>query len=156
MAQLVAIWGPSAGKHYPLEQTDYVLGRSFNCDIVVGDLNVSRRHARVSPEGDDQFWVEDLGSGNGTYVNDAPINRHQLVATDVIRIGGTSFRFEPTQKQQWAEDVLTVMADAMDGNSLFPVTLPPGSAGSGMSSASGSIDGSAARAAKPRTSTYPP
>lgn len=156
MAQLVAIAGPSAGKHYPLEQTEYVLGRSFNCDIVIGDLNVSRRHARVSPAGNDQFWVEDLGSGNGTYVNDAPVNRHQLEATDVIRIGGTSFRFEPEQKQQWAEDVLTVMADAMDGNSLFPSTIPPVSAGSGMSSASGSIDGAAAEATKPKTSTYPP
>lgn len=125
MAHLVAIRGPSSGKQYPLENNEVILGRSFNSDIIIGDLNVSRRHARISVEGNDLFVIEDLGSGNGTFVNETQITRHELRPKDVIRIGSSSFRYEPTKKQQWAEDVLTVVAGAISQEALYHRTIPP-------------------------------
>ncbi|MCA9666983.1 MAG: SpoIIE family protein phosphatase [Myxococcales bacterium] len=112
MGHLVAISGPSAGKRYELEK-ECVLGRSFNSDIYIGDLNVSRRHARImNAEG--SHILEDLGSGNGTFVNDRQITRHTLNGRDVIRIGGSSFRYEQeVKKPRWGAEVQTVIADLM-------------------------------------------
>lgn len=110
-ACLVAVGGPSAGKRYPLEG-ECVLGRSFNSDIYIGDLNVSRRHARILTVNDTHV-VEDLGSGNGTYVNNLQVQRHQLVAQDLVRIGGSEFRYEAERRQRWGADVMTVIADVV-------------------------------------------
>ncbi|MCC6748684.1 MAG: SpoIIE family protein phosphatase [Deltaproteobacteria bacterium] len=111
MACLVAIRGPGTGKRYDLHE-ECILGRSFNSDIYIGDLNVSRRHARVCRQGEEGYLVEDLGSGNGTFVNDRQISRHPLNPMDVIRIGGSSFRYEPDDAR-WAPEVLTIIADGV-------------------------------------------
>jgi serine phosphatase RsbU (regulator of sigma subunit) len=116
MASLVAIRGPSTGKDFPLGD-ECVLGRSLGCDIYIGDLNASRRHARILAV-DGQHEVEDLGSGNGTFVNDQPVSRHRLSADDVIRIGASAFRYQVEQRRQWSDDVLTVMADAVQISQL--------------------------------------
>jgi serine phosphatase RsbU (regulator of sigma subunit) len=111
MASLVALEGPGSGKEYPLS-AECVLGRSFNSDIYIGDLNVSRRHARIQLR-DGTHVVEDLGSGNGTFVNERLISRHVLEPDDVIRIGGSTFRYKgQDQPRRWSEAVLTVIADA--------------------------------------------
>ncbi len=116
MASLVAIRGPSTGKDFPLGE-ECVLGRSLGCDVYIGDLNVSRRHARVVTV-DGGHEVEDLGSGNGTFVNDQPVARQRLAADDVIRIGASAFRYQVEQRRQWSDDVLTVMADAVQISQL--------------------------------------
>ncbi|MBW2732881.1 MAG: SpoIIE family protein phosphatase [Deltaproteobacteria bacterium] len=110
-AFLVAISGPSKGKRYPLEGK-CVLGRSFNSDIYIGDLNVSRRHAEIVKVNEGHS-LEDLGSGNGTLVNDKQVERHPLVEQDVVRIGGSEFRYEPEPKERWAAEVMTVIADVL-------------------------------------------
>jgi sigma-B regulation protein RsbU (phosphoserine phosphatase) len=111
-ACLVAVGGPSAGKRYPL-QGECVLGRSFNSDVYIGDLNVSRRHARVLVGGADKHVIEDLGSGNGTFVNNTQVQRHTLQAQDVVRIGGSEFRYEAERRQRWGAEVMTVIADVV-------------------------------------------
>ena len=112
-ASLIAIGGPGSGKRYPLEG-ECVLGRSFNSDIYIGDLNVSRRHARILSEPNGSHVLEDLGSGNGTFVNDAQVQRHVLGARDVVRIGGSEFRYEASvPRPRWGEHVMTVIADML-------------------------------------------
>jgi pSer/pThr/pTyr-binding forkhead associated (FHA) protein len=71
----------------------YVLGRSADCDIVVDDAASSRRHARLSGGGGAQtIFLEDLGSHNGTYVNEERIaGRTQLEAGSAIRIGAAVY-----------------------------------------------------------------
>ena len=67
--------------------TPVVLGRSSTCDITLGDADTSRRHAKVWIE-DGQGWIEDLGTQNGTRVNDIRITaKCRLVPGDSIRIG---------------------------------------------------------------------
>lgn len=113
MASLVAVDGPASGKQYRLEE-ECVLGRSFNSDIVIGDLNVSRRHARIHKVAEGVFVLEDLGSGNGTFVNDEQITEYRLIPRDIIRIGGSSFRYDADTKQKWRPEVMTVLADVSD------------------------------------------
>jgi pSer/pThr/pTyr-binding forkhead associated (FHA) protein len=71
----------------------YVLGRSADCDIVVNDAASSRRHARLSVGGGSQaIHLEDLGSHNGTYVNEERISgRVQVKTGSAIRIGAAVY-----------------------------------------------------------------
>jgi pSer/pThr/pTyr-binding forkhead associated (FHA) protein len=63
-----------------------VLGRQPDCDIPLDDPGVSREHAELSCEGT-AWWVKDLGSRNGTFVNDAPVGRQRIAEGDVVRLG---------------------------------------------------------------------
>ncbi len=67
-AMLILQRGNQAGRSYPLDQAEIIIGRSPDCDIVLDDRQVSRRHARVFREGD-RYLLEDLGSKNNTHVN---------------------------------------------------------------------------------------
>lgn len=72
-----------------------VIGRQADCEIVAYDTSVSRRHCIVVPE-DGGYVVVDLGSANGTLVNDVRVTRRRLVADDVIRCGAFAVRFVET------------------------------------------------------------
>lgn len=69
-----------------------VLGRGEDCDIVLDDPLVSRRHAAIT-HSDAELWVDDLSSRNGVYVNSARIEtRTRLEVGDVLRVGGQEMR----------------------------------------------------------------
>jgi two-component system cell cycle response regulator len=94
VACLVLIYppGPDMGKRFLLDRAEFVLGRGTDCDIQVDRDSVSRRHARVFR--DDTSWVaEDLGSTNGSYVNDQPVTKANLRDGDFLKIGAAIFKF---------------------------------------------------------------
>jgi len=64
---LIAQAGPLEGKRWNI-QTDLILGRGSDCDIIIPDRQVSRHHSHIF-SGSQGTMVEDLGSKNGTYVN---------------------------------------------------------------------------------------
>jgi two-component system, cell cycle response regulator len=84
--------GPDMGKRFPLDTDEVVLGRGSDCDVQIDRDSVSRRHARVFRVSD-QWMVEDLGSTNGSYVNDVPIQRSPLRDSDFLKIGAAIFKF---------------------------------------------------------------
>jgi pSer/pThr/pTyr-binding forkhead associated (FHA) protein len=59
--------GPTGDREFTLEQDVLFLGRDVNNDIVIDDSEVSRRHARLSRQGEDYVY-EDLGSTNGSFI----------------------------------------------------------------------------------------
>lgn len=69
----------------------YSIGRDEGNDIVIEDLSVSRRHARIEELGDGQFMVIDLGSANGCYVEQSDdlqqFSEAEVMATEVIILG---------------------------------------------------------------------
>lgn len=66
---------------------DAVIGRARPADIVVADPTVSARHCRVHRSGT-SWWIEDLGSSNGTVVNGQRLaHRHELASGDVVTLG---------------------------------------------------------------------
>jgi hypothetical protein len=69
------------------------IGRLPECDVVLDDTNVSRRHAEVRRQGD-AYVLIDLGSTNGSKVNGAQVGQHALVDGDEITVGKTQIRFE--------------------------------------------------------------
>lgn len=70
-----------------------VFGRLPGCTVQLSDNQASRRHAEVRADRDG-FVVRDLGSTNGTWVNDVQISSHHLTDGDEIRIGSSVFRYE--------------------------------------------------------------
>lgn len=81
------------GDRVPLGEYVVSVGRANDCTIVLADPNVSRRHAEIRPSGDG-FVVVDLGSTNGTKVNDARVAEHQLREGDEVRFGNTVMHFQ--------------------------------------------------------------
>jgi predicted component of type VI protein secretion system len=85
--------GLRSGAAYDLSE-GALLGRGDQADIVLEDSFASSRHARLVPHGD-VIVLEDLGSTNGTYLNDEPLRGPQpLHPGDRIRIGDSDFIFE--------------------------------------------------------------
>ncbi len=77
---------------YPLAKEALSIGRLDECDVVLSDPGVSRRHAEVRREGD-EWVVVDLDSTNGTLVNGKTVRRHRLTTGDRIELGETTIEF---------------------------------------------------------------
>ena len=85
--------GPEIGKRTRLADARYVVGRDDSADLVINRVSVSRQHSCLVRGEHGAWWVEDMGSTNGTFVNEAPISRHQLTDGDQIRFGDAIFKF---------------------------------------------------------------
>ena len=85
--QLTVQVGPERGKVIPLDQPELVIGRDPTSTIVINDPEVSRKHTRLSlkPAG---YFIEDLGSTNGTVVNGNRLSAPRLLKNeDEISLG---------------------------------------------------------------------
>ncbi len=93
-ACLVLIYPPGGemGRRFELNADEVVLGRGSDCDVQIDRDSVSRRHARVFRV-NGQWTVEDLGSTNGTYVNDLPVQRSPLHDSNFLKVGAAIFKF---------------------------------------------------------------
>lgn len=90
---LTVAGGPMRGARFTLRSGLLVIGRATTVDIVVDDPHLSRRHAVVRVEGG-VVTLNDLGSTNGTWINDRRIDGVEaLTDGDVIRVGRTELRF---------------------------------------------------------------
>ena len=85
-ALLVVKRGPNAGSRFLLDKDVTTAGRHPESDIFLDDVTVSRRHAefRRTPAG---FFVRDVGSLNGTYLNRERIDEAELSSSDEVQIG---------------------------------------------------------------------
>jgi len=89
MPYLIVKKGELEGQTIPLQNEKTTFGRAENSDVCLKDINISRRHAQILRLNNNVMAIVDLGSSNGTYVNDFPINRIFLMDGDEIRMGET-------------------------------------------------------------------
>ena len=89
-ATLVVVAPPAlAGQSVQVGAGGTLVGRGTGCDLVVEDSYVSQQHVRVSPAGPEQWWVEDLGSTNGTFVAGERVVAPRLVGRgQSVGLGG--------------------------------------------------------------------
>lgn len=83
---LRVVKGPDAGRTFSLTARENSLGRRPTCQVVLSDVNVSRLHAVIERQADG-YWISDLGSTNGTFVNGQKVARQPLRQGDHIRVG---------------------------------------------------------------------
>jgi len=90
---IASLTGGTTGEVWPLLEDEYSLGRIESNAIVVNDSTVSSKHARIFRSGDG-FYLEDLQSRNGTFVNGDRVTEKRLLADhDVIRFGRVVLTF---------------------------------------------------------------
>jgi len=85
--------GMALGQRYAVAADPVIIGREDTCTVVVPDGSVSRKHARVRGGPDGRVQVEDLGSTNGTFVNDRRVKSRPLDDGDYLRVGPCIYRF---------------------------------------------------------------
>jgi len=112
------------GHRYELPMTDrpLVIGRSRECDLILEDDFVSRRHARVEQR-KGKFIIVDEGSRNGTVVRGQQINsQHELRHEDEIRIGDTALLFLVGSPEDSTTQRLEPLSESQIGS---PVQVDP-------------------------------
>ncbi len=85
-ALLVGVRGPNRGARFLLDRDVVTVGRHPDSDIFLDDITVSRRHAEFRRDAH-RFWVHDVGSLNGTYVNGDRADDQLLETGDEVQIG---------------------------------------------------------------------
>lgn len=92
---LVATSGEQKGEDFRLREGQNTVGSALDADVVIRDSTVSGKHASLR-HNEGKFYLTDLDSTNGTYLNErqVAVARQELKDNDVIRLGDVSFKFK--------------------------------------------------------------
>jgi hypothetical protein len=92
---LVAITGDQKGEDFRIRDGQNMIGSAPDADVILRDTAISGKHASLRYK-DQKFFLTDLDSTNGTYLNEGkdPIAREELKDNDVVRIGEVSLKFK--------------------------------------------------------------
>jgi len=104
MNKIMILEGGSVQTEIELEQQQLVIGRDVSNGIHLSDPSVSRRHAMLT-FALDEYFIEDLGSTNGTMLNDKRITKHILKHGDLLQIGDYVLRYEQAVEPEEVESV---------------------------------------------------
>jgi pSer/pThr/pTyr-binding forkhead associated (FHA) protein len=98
---------PNGHEHH-LTSPAAIIGRAVECDIVIASKSVSREHTRIRREGR-RWFVDDLGSTNGTYLNDERVSGSLVIMDgDSLKVGEVAFTFhdpETTKRENPIPDL---------------------------------------------------
>ena len=90
---IVAQNGNHRGEDFRIYDGKNILGTAADCDIVITDPFLSAKHCTIRHE-NGNFYVQDLDSMNGTFVNQKRCTKADLIDNDTIRLGRTEFKFK--------------------------------------------------------------
>ncbi|NTU84564.1 MAG: FHA domain-containing protein [Chloroflexales bacterium] len=97
-AWLIVLSGPAGPRLHQVGARGALLGRAPDCDLVLEDPAISRRHAvlrlQMQEGGSPAYVLTDLGSSNGTLVNGEKVATATLANNDRVRLGGTELAFK--------------------------------------------------------------
>ncbi len=106
MPKLVLIYEDIEVREYPVARHELLIGRTPQASISLDDSTVSSRHAilesEVSRDKQQRFYLRDLSSKNGTYIDGRRISRTPLRDGDEFNIGWSTFRFENSDNDAMA------------------------------------------------------
>jgi diguanylate cyclase (GGDEF)-like protein len=95
-ACLVIALGKPLGKRFTLNSEKMVIGRGSGAEIPILDRSLSREHAQVLKSVSGRFYIKDLGSTNGTYLNERKLTPHRAAVVkdgDFLKVGNVIFKF---------------------------------------------------------------
>lgn len=130
MAKLTLQFGTTVLKEYTVERQVVTIGRSPQSTIIIDNPAVSHDHAKIFAEGY-EFYLEDLESLNGTFLNGSRIGRALLQAGDTIAVGKHTIRFtaeredgeaaEPLEQRPAAELPSGPAVEKLDGTMMLDI-----------------------------------
>ena len=114
MAKIILLANQVAIREWPLDQERLTIGRARSNDIHLDDPAVSSHHAAIGLIAGTAF-VEDLGSTNGTLLNDAPIQRALLRSQDEVTVAPFHLRYEESLADEGLEKTVVLSPGALPG-----------------------------------------
>ncbi len=93
--------GQEVGREYQINKVPVTMGRDALCDLSITDGRMSRQHAMIfyySPD----FYLKDLGSTNGSFVNEKRIKQEVIKNGDHVKVGSTTMEFIVTMRDAGA------------------------------------------------------
>ena len=90
--RLIVVSGRDLGMEWAFKVPQITIGRDEDCELAMSDIGVSRRHAKLTLEGE-RYVLTDLGSGNGTFLNGVRIESETLYPGDEVTLGDRTLRF---------------------------------------------------------------
>ena len=96
-ACLIIIRGSPQGHRFFLTQSEMTIGRDASADLTVNDQSISRKHAKIV-KANGKVAITDLGSSNGTFVNDKKVEKDATVVLakeDMVKLGNSILKFLP-------------------------------------------------------------
>ncbi|HEV2178249.1 MAG TPA: FHA domain-containing protein [Terriglobia bacterium] len=90
---LVAMSGDQKGEDFRVREGKNLLGSGLEAQVVLRDTTVSGQHASLRYD-DGKFFLTDLDSSNGTYINEKKISKEELKDNDVVRVGEVTLKFK--------------------------------------------------------------
>ncbi len=103
MSKLIVKFNNDVIDHIEIKQGDMKVGRKPGCEVFLDNLAVSGEHANIFTIGEDSF-IQDLGSTNGTFVNNKRITKHHLRNGDQVMIGKHTLIYMSEQAAKPSED----------------------------------------------------
>lgn len=121
--------GPLEGSVFVLEG-ELILGRGGDTDVQILSKSISREHARVRASGLGRATIKDLGSRNGTWVNNRRVTEELLSNGDELRIGETTIVYEEVEESTVDEPIteevsLKVLSGAAEETTVVKTARPP-------------------------------
>jgi len=86
--------GPQYGETFSIGKKSVSIGRDLNNELILNDFKASRQHAEIYFK-NNQYWIKDLKSSNGTFLNQESLKESLLKSGDIIKIGSTQLEFSP-------------------------------------------------------------
>ncbi len=109
-----------------LHGSGFTIGRQFDTDVVLDHPAVSRRHAELFCDPFGRWWIRDLSSRHGIYINDQRVDDRIVTELDRIRIGKFSLRLAPPDRDPVTADFPSVplVEESTDGTSIETLATP--------------------------------
>jgi hypothetical protein len=124
MFKLVAVGGKLRGQEFVLNEGENVLGRGMDCDHQISVDGVSKRHMRITVNGDTAY-VEDLGSSNGTFVNGKLTKKMTVKDKDKVALPNVIFQVvNVTEKRIIVKKKVAKMSDEDNDENGFSMEEP--------------------------------
>ncbi len=108
-------------KTYAFTQDVVEIGRIPTADIFIDNSGISRQHTRIERSIGGPYIVKDMGSTNGTFLNDLQINEAALKSSDVINLGKFSLRVTIDAEDNSKSNASGVSPDDFDGTTVLSV-----------------------------------
>lgn len=129
MAKIIIKFNNDVVDHVELKQGDMKVGRKPGCEIHIDNLSVSGEHANIFTVGEDSF-IQDLGSTNGTFINNKKISKHHLKSGDTVVIGKHSLIYftesvrDSRPPDEFAKTVIINPSRTVEPKPSAPVPAP--------------------------------
>ncbi len=157
VAKLLFAPGSANTEEYELSKPEITIGRGTTCEVVLNDKKASRKHLVIKRVGA-TFIAQDLGTGNGTFINGEKITQQELSSGDVLKIADTEFHFQAVSQEYLEQEnaFLSVPPVEKAPNEMLAQPVPDLNPVSSDYSASSSLDHSASASIQPAFQGMPP